>query len=309
LSRTQQNLTELNKTQQKLTQPEITLEANPDTLTAEYIAELPKIGINRISIGMQSAVPSVLHTLDRTHTPKNVEFAVKEAKNSGLATSLDLIFGAPNETVKDWKTSLIQAIHLNPAHISCYSLTIEKGTPIYEKVANGTLKEQSDDEFAQKYMLADDILESHGYINYEISNWAKADCESIHNRIYWQNGSWLGLGAGAHSHFKLHNRDEAQYERRWNLTSPLAYKNAVEHGKLPISDSEVLSQKTHDQETLMLALRTKYGFDTQKYADLLDSAKITEFLELGLLENSNNRIKLTREGRLLGDFILRNSLA
>jgi oxygen-independent coproporphyrinogen-3 oxidase len=308
---TSQNLTIINKTSQKLTATEITLEANPDTLTADYIKTLPKLGINRLSIGMQSAVPSVLRTLDRTHTPENVEFAIKEAKNAGLQTSLDLIFGAPNETVNDWKTSLMEAIRLNPDHISCYSLTIEKGTPIYTKVSDGTLQEQSEDEFVQKYLLADNILAECSYENYEISNWATQNHESIHNRIYWQNGSWLGLGAGAHSHFQLNSNDKTgspQYERHWNLANPLAYKNAVEQGKLPTSDLEVLSHKTHNQESVMLALRTKYGVDAQKYAKLLDGTKIIEFTESGLLTRENECITLTQKGRLLADFVTREIL-
>ena len=165
---------------------EITTEANPDTVDADYVRELADGGFNRISFGMQSAVPSVLRTLDRTHTPANVVAGVEAANAAGMRSSVDLIYGAPGENLDDWRTSVKTAIDLGVNHISAYALTIAPHTKMGRRIAAGTLPTPDDDDEASKYEIADDLLDAAGLEWYEISNWARPGYESRHN---------LGIGA------------------------------------------------------------------------------------------------------------------
>ncbi|NEG69189.1 radical SAM family heme chaperone HemW [Bifidobacterium choloepi] len=179
---------------------EITTEANPDTVDADYIRELADGGFTRISFGMQSAVPHVLETLDRTHTPANVAAGVEAANAAGLRSSVDLIYGAPGESLDDWRTSLKTAIDLGVDHISAYALTVEPTTKMGRQIAAGTLPKPDDDDEAAKYDIADEMLSAAGLQWYEVSNWARPGYESRHNLGYWRNVDWAGLGPGAHSH-------------------------------------------------------------------------------------------------------------
>lgn len=178
---------------------EITTEANPDTVNADYVKELADGGFNRISFGMQSAVPSVLKTLDRTHTPANVAAGVAAANAAGMRSSVDLIYGAPGESLDDWRTSVRTAIDLGVNHISAYALTVAPNTKMGRQIAAGTLPTPDDDDEATKYEIADDLLGAAGLEWYEISNWARPGYESQHNLGYWRNVDWAGLGPGAHS--------------------------------------------------------------------------------------------------------------
>ncbi|KFJ01231.1 radical SAM family heme chaperone HemW [Bifidobacterium stellenboschense] len=180
---------------------EITTEANPDTVNEYYINRLAEGGFTRISFGMQSAVPHVLKTLDRTHTPANVAAGVHAADKAGLRSSVDLIYGAPGESLDDWRTSVCTAIDLGVNHISAYALTVEPTTKMGRQIAAGTLPKPDDDDEAAKYEIADELLTAAGLEWYEVSNWAKPGYESRHNLGYWRNVDWAGLGPGAHSHY------------------------------------------------------------------------------------------------------------
>lgn len=180
---------------------EITTEANPDTVNADYVKELADGGFNRISFGMQSAVPSVLKTLDRTHTPANVAAGIAVANAAGMRSSVDLIYGAPGESLDDWRASVRTAIDLGVNHISAYALTVAPNTKMGRQIAAGTLPTPDDDDEATKYEIADDLLGAAGLEWYEISNWARPGYESQHNLGYWRNVDWAGLGPGAHSHY------------------------------------------------------------------------------------------------------------
>lgn len=182
---------------------EVTTEANPDTVDADYIKRLADGGFTRISFGMQSAVPSVLRTLDRRHTPANVEAGVRAADACGLRSSVDLIYGAPGESLEDWRTSVRAAVDLGVNHISAYALTIAPRTRMGRMIAAGRLPKPSDDDEAAKYEIADEAFSAAGLTWYEISNWARPGFESRHNLGYWRNVDWAGIGPGAHSHYRF----------------------------------------------------------------------------------------------------------
>lgn len=180
---------------------EVTTEANPDTVDEQYLAQLADGGFTRISFGMQSAVPHVLATLDRTHTPENVTTNVRAAQRQGLRSSVDLIYGTPGESLDDWQRSVQAALDLEVQHISAYALTLEPTTKMGRQVTRGQLKGPDDDDEAAKYELVDDMLTQAGLRWYEISNWACPGQESRHNVGYWRNIDWAGIGPGAHSHY------------------------------------------------------------------------------------------------------------
>lgn len=181
---------------------EITTEANPDTVDERYLETLAEAGFTRISFGMQSAVPHVLKTLDRTHTPANVTAGVEAANKVGLRSSVDLIYGAPGESMDDWRTSVETAIELGVNHISAYALTVEPTTKMGRQIKAGTIAKPDDDDEAAKYEIADDLLKQAGLKWYEISNWSRPGYESRHNLGYWRNVDWAGIGPGAHSHYR-----------------------------------------------------------------------------------------------------------
>ncbi|MDF7641598.1 radical SAM family heme chaperone HemW [Bifidobacterium sp. ESL0784] len=184
---------------------EITTEANPDTVDERYLETLAAAGFTRISFGMQSAVPHVLKTLDRTHTPANVTAGVKAANEVGLRSSVDLIYGAPGESMDDWRKSVETAIELEVNHISAYALTVEPITKMGRQIKAGTIAKPDDDDEATKYEIADELFKQAGLEWYEISNWARPGYESRHNLGYWRNVDWAGIGPGAHSHYRTSN--------------------------------------------------------------------------------------------------------
>ncbi|WEV47546.1 radical SAM family heme chaperone HemW [Bifidobacterium sp. ESL0690] len=184
---------------------EITTEANPDTVDEQYLEALAEAGFTRISFGMQSAVPHVLKTLDRTHTPANVTAGVKAANKVGLRSSVDLIYGAPDESMDDWRKSVETAIELGVNHISAYALTVEPTTKMGRQIKAGTIAKPDDDDEAAKYEIADELFKQAGLQWYEISNWARPGYESRHNLGYWRNVDWAGIGPGAHSHYRTSN--------------------------------------------------------------------------------------------------------
>jgi putative oxygen-independent coproporphyrinogen III oxidase len=231
---------------------EVTLEANPDTLTLAYLDEIRAAGVNRLSIGMQSAVKHVLAALDRTHNPENVARACKLAREAGFEhLSVDLIYGTPGETAQDWRGSFESALALPIDHISAYALIVESGTKLAARVKRGELVMPNDDETAEKYLDFDAAAESAGFCWYELSNWAKPGGECRHNIAYWDGSYWWGIGPGAHSY--LNGR------RWWNVKHPVTYQSALNEGKSPIADSEILSDENLRAEFLMLQIRISWN--------------------------------------------------
>ena len=282
---------------------EITFEANPDTVTKESLASLREAGFNRISIGMQSAVPDVLKTLERTHNPENVAIAVNIAKSLGYRTSLDLIFGAPGETLSQWEQTIRQVIELDPGHLSAYSLIVEPGTKLARQINSGELAEPDEDLQADKYELADKLLAEAGYSWYEISNWSKTeDLKSNHNLAYWSGQDWWGYGPGAHSHLGS--------VRWWNHKHPLSYANLLEKNVSPAAGREQLDRETAALERILLESRTSAGMSIEQIKKLQPGSElaISQLIADGLIEGSQaiaGKLLLTLKGRLLADAVVR----
>lgn len=295
---------------------EITTEANPDTVNADYVKELADGGFNRISFGMQSAVPSVLKTLDRTHTPANVAAGVAAANAAGMRSSVDLIYGAPGESLDDWRTSVRTAIDLGVNHISAYALTVAPNTKMGRQIAAGTLPTPDDDDEATKYEIADDLLGAAGLEWYEISNWARPGYESQHNLGYWRNVDWAGLGPGAHSHYGNvpgveQSAPEEKTEtvktsglRSWDIAHPRMWGQAINAGDVPWSGSERISKEENLEEIIMLGLRMREGLDLSRLGNTADMARIQPMEDEGLIVIRDGRVIPTRTGRLLNDTII-----
>lgn len=282
---------------------EITIEANPDTVTKEKLAALREIGINRISFGMQSGVSHVLKVLDRTHNPANVSKATNWAKEVGFKEiSVDLIYGAPGESIEDWQTTIWTALELPITHISAYALIVEAGTKLAGQVKRGEVVIPEDDQTADKYLIADESFSKAGFDWYELSNWSKAGSECRHNIAYWVGANWWGLGPGAHSH--------VDGVRFWNVKHPAAYQDRLTTGAEPIQEREILTEEQMASERLMLEIRLKSGIAksslTAEQLGALESFRIGGALDPDMW--AAQRVALTQSGRLIADRIVREIL-
>ncbi|WP_243074912.1 radical SAM family heme chaperone HemW [Microbacterium sp. SS28] len=279
---------------------EVTVEANPDTVTDATARELAASGVTRLSIGMQSAVPHVLAALDRTHDPANVASAVAAARGAGLDVSLDLIYGAPGESLDDWRRSVETAVGLGPDHVSAYALIIEDGTKLARQIRRGEVVAPDDDLQADMYELADDLLAASGYDWYEVSNWARpGDHRSRHNLAYWQGHDWWGFGPGAHSHIAG--------VRFWNVKHPAAYAQRLAAGESPAAGRERPDAAARALEGILLRTRIREGLPV---SELLGEGRhaVAALIADGLVEGPaalHGRIVLTRRGRLLADAVVR----
>ncbi|WJX99703.1 radical SAM family heme chaperone HemW [Curtobacterium sp. 458] len=282
---------------------EVTTEANPDSVDGASLQTLREGGFTRVSYGMQSAVPHVLATLDRTHDPERVPLVVDLAKQQGLDVSLDLIYSTPGESLRDWRTSLDAAIACAPDHVSAYSLIVEEGTAMGRMVARGELPAPDDDLAVDMYELADDVLGAAGYSWYEVSNWARGEAHaSRHNLSYWKGHDWWGVGPGAHS--------AVAGTRWWNVKHPAAYANRVLAGESPAAGRETLDDETRYVERVLLAARVRGELAT---SELRREARgrVAGLIARGLVDGSaavRGRVELTRQGRLLADAVVRELL-
>lgn len=281
---------------------EVTTEANPDTVDAASIAALAAAGITRISLGMQSAVSHVLATLDRTHEQAAVARAVEAARSAGLATSVDLIYGTPGESLADWRTSLETAIALEPDHISAYALVVEEGTRLAGQVRRGEFAAPEDDDEADKYELADELLAAAGFDWYEVSNWAATEAGVCrHNVGYWRSDPWWGFGPGAHSHIGG--------VRWWNVRHPAAYSGRLSSGASPAQARETLTDEQRYEETILLRSRLAAGLAVSdlrgNVAERIDSLVADG---LCVLQCAPERLVLTLRGRLLADTVVHRLL-
>ena len=279
---------------------EVTTEANPDSVDKPMLEALRSGGFTRISFGMQSSASHVLATLERTHTPGASSAAAKAAREAGFDhVNLDLIYGTPGETDDDLRRSLDEVLDADVDHVSAYSLIVEPGTALARRVQRGELPMPDDDVAAERYELIDDRLTSAGFDWYEVSNWARPSGECRHNVAYWRNGSWWGVGPGAHSH--LDGR------RWWNVKHPHTYAQRVSANLSPMQDEEVLSPEQRALETIMLGLRTKEGIGRAE--PTCTDAVIDDLVSRGLLETDEHTLVLTRRGRLLADYVIRTLAA
>ena len=279
---------------------EVTTEANPDTLDPEYIATLAGAGFNRISMGMQSAVPHVLATLDRTHDPEKIPEVTRWVKDAGLELSLDLIYGTPGESIDDWRRSLDVALSNEVDHISAYSLIVEPGTKMGAMVRRGKLPMPDEDDLADKYEIADAAISAAGMHWYEVSNWSagpETRCE--HNMAYWRNADWWGFGPGAHSH--------VGGVRFWNAKHPRAWADRLLAGESPSIGREVLDVQTREIERIMLAARIDRELRLDSLAPGSQQA-IKTFIKQGLLDADGAEagwFQPTLQGRLMADYMVR----
>jgi oxygen-independent coproporphyrinogen-3 oxidase len=287
---------------------EITIEANPGTVSLEQLNGYRKAGINRINIGVQSFSQKNLDFLGRIHTTDEARSAVTEAKRAGIIDiGLDLIYGLPDQSKSDWLADLKQAVEYDPNHISCYMLTYEKGTPLNKSREDGRVRPLNEDNVRTLFETTTDFLEDHQYFQYEISNFARIRNDgktqvSRHNLKYWTLVPYIGMGPSAHSF--------VDPQRYWNVSSVDSYIEAVESGQLPVADREVLTGEQQMIEAIYLGLRmtagidligfrAKYGIDFIKaFAEV-----ITDLAERNYVVVQNNRCALTRRGRVYLDSI------
>ena len=283
---------------------EITTEANPDSVDAAYLAALADAGFTRVSFGMQSAVPHVLATLERTHDPERIPLVVEWAREAGLDVSLDLIYGTPGESLLDWETSLASAIAQQPDHLSAYSLIVEDGTKLARQMKRGEVAEPDEDLQADMYELADRMLADAGYDWYEVSNWSRGtEHRSRHNLAYWQGGDWWGVGPGAHSH--------VGGVRWWNVKHPAAYADRVLAGVSPGAGRETLDAETRETERVLLLARIREGIPVSSlHAN--GRLAVAGLIADGLINARaalSGSVELTLTGRLLADAVVRRLLA
>jgi oxygen-independent coproporphyrinogen-3 oxidase len=280
---------------------EITIEVNPDSVSLDFLEKMRQAGANRISMGMQSAVPHVLKVLDRTHNPENVSTAVEKARKAGFEhVSVDLIYGAPGESVSDWQQSVTSALQLPIDHISAYALIIEKGTKLAAQISRGEVQMPPDEETAEKYLIADSAFEAAGFNWYELSNWSKPGGQCRHNIAYWNGSMWWGVGPGAHSYFD--NR------RWWNVKHPATYQQKINAGESPVQSEEILSEENLADEYLMLQIRRREGIPHQNLKDSQVS-RAAEYVDSGHLDQAEwtaQKLVLTQQGRLIADRIVRD---
>lgn len=279
---------------------EITTEANPETLDDDVLEHLLSAGFNRLSIGMQSSDETVLGVLDRVHQPGRAVQAAKRARQIGFSNiSLDLIYGTPGESLESWRSSLLDALSAGPDHISAYSLIVEDGTPLARRIKKGKVAKVDEDDLADKYLLADELLSEAGLENYETSNWAKDGFESRHNIAYWLGGDWWGIGPGAHSHLAD--------KRWWNVKRPLRYAEQLHQNGSAIEGSETLDEIAKHEEEVLLRMRLKRGLELRKLS-ASEASRVQRFIDQGLLEKfvseEGQMIRASQDGRLLIDVIV-----
>ncbi|WP_288872533.1 radical SAM family heme chaperone HemW [uncultured Microbacterium sp.] len=279
---------------------EVTVEANPDTVTPAVARTLVDAGVTRMSVGMQSAVPHVLAALDRTHRPENVRTAVAAAKDAGLAVSVDLIYGAPGESLADWEASLEAALALEPDHISAYALIIEDGTKLARQIRRGEVPTPDDDLQADMYEVADARLAAGGFDWYEVSNWARTPAQrSRHNLAYWRGSDWWGFGPGAHSHMAG--------LRWWNVKHPAAYAQRLAASESPAAGTERPDAESRTLERILLLSRIREGIAIDE-VPLENRKRVAGLIADGLVDPASaiqGRIQLTLRGRLLADAVVR----
>ncbi|MFI6424428.1 radical SAM family heme chaperone HemW [Promicromonospora sp. NPDC050880] len=292
---------------------EVTTEANPDSVTPESLRVLADAGFTRVSFGMQSVVPHVLATLERTHDPARIPDVVRWARDAGLDVSLDLIYGTPGESLADWRASVEAALATGVDHVSAYALVVEPGTKMAAQVRRGEVTLPDEDDQAAKYELADDLLTAAGLRWYEVSNWSRPGHECRHNIGYWRGDDWWGVGPGAHSYVSGPDAAQEAGVRWWNVKHPRAYATRLEAGQSPGAGRELLTRGEAHLERVMLGVRLREGLDLGVLTPSGRTA-VAGLVARGLLDgraalgagDGGPRAVLTRRGRLLADAVVRD---
>ena len=263
---------------------ECTIEANPGDLTSENLLQLRTIGINRLSIGIQSFNDRLLQLIGRRHNAAQAIQVVHDAQAAGFDNlSIDLIYGLPTQTMDDWKQTIQTALDLNVQHISCYCLTYEDNTPLTRLLEAGKINEIDEDTENEMYDYLCTTLKANRFIHYEVSNFAKPNFQSKHNSNYWNNTPYVGLGAAAHSYDGT--------SRSWNPSNLDAYIQGIQAGTLA-REHEVLTPEQRREEQIMLGLRTSQGIDL----NLVSPNKVQTWIQRGLLTQQNERLIATQSG-------------
>ncbi len=276
---------------------EVTIEANPEDITEAKAALFKRLGINRVSLGVQTFHPDALRFLRRTHEPADVFQAVLRLQTAGIMNiNLDLIFALPNQTMAELRHDLDEIVRLDPTHVSAYSLIVEEGTRLKTLIDQGEVTPADEDTEADMFNAVIDTLTTHGYTHYEISNFAKPSCESAHNRMYWENREYVGLGVGAHGHEgnrRLLNtpRVKDYLERLENHTSPVVADDPDEG----IKDTLIMGLRLREGVSLK-TMHTRHGVDVFTHYPALEKAR-----DNGLIEVVKGNLRLTHKGMLLGN--------
>lgn len=282
---------------------EITMEANPDDLNLAYLQSIKNIGVNRLSIGVQSFSQTDLKLMKRRHNPIQAKNAVKFAREAGFENiSVDLIYGVPNMPFDQWKDNLMQVFEMNVEHISAYHLTYHQGTQLWNDLQNGVIHEIDETESVQQFNELIRTATDHGFIHYEISNFAKEGYFSRHNSSYWNQTEYLGLGPSAHSYDKI--------SRQWNVASLTHYLLALEHRKIPF-EREELSIKDRFNDYIITALRTIWGIDIGQVENEFGEAykehvlkSADKFLATEQIIRTGDFIRLAKDGWFVSDGIM-----
>lgn len=283
---------------------EISIEANPGTIDRAKLSALQDAGVNRLSVGVQSFNDKDLQVLGRAHRSDKSTQAVYDAREAGFNNiSLDLMYGLPGQSVESWKENLEQAVALHPQHLSLYQLTIEEDTDFYNRYLNDSLGLPDDEEIIAMEQATREYLGAHGIEQYEISNYARAGYECRHNIGYWHNEEFVGCGAGAAGF--------CNGKRYKVIIDPLLYCSAVESGEDVIEESEVLSMEASFRETVVMGLRLIKGIDKRRLSDryhlTLDDqygSELTDLVRKGLLEESEDYLRLTVQGRRFANQVM-----
>ncbi|MFM8805954.1 MAG: radical SAM family heme chaperone HemW [Sphingomonadales bacterium] len=278
------------------TTTEITLEANPDDISEENCHTWQQLGVNRLSIGVQSFKEEELRWMNRAHSAVQSIEGLQTARRFFDNISIDLIYGLPHQSQADWLSNIEQSISLGIPHLSCYALTVEPKTALEKKIRTGQYNPVEPDRQSEQFMLLMNRLETAGYRHYEISNFALPHKESRHNSAYWQGAHYLGIGPSAHSYNGS--------SRQWNVSNNAQYIKALAQDQLPF-EQEILTSVQQLNEYIMIALRTDKGIDLLKIGNdrqrLLRMAD--RYIDSGHLMKNEDRIWLTKEGKLLADGI------
>ena len=282
--------------------PEVTIELNPDDVNSEKIKKYISLGINRFSVGGQSFQDEQLIRMNRKHTSLQVENSIKLIQGLGINNiNLDLIYGLPKMTNRDWLKNLQKAVRLDVPHLSCYNLTIEPKTVFHKMLNSGDLKLGSDFKIKSEFLIMRNFLKKNGFIHYEISNFSKPKYQSKHNTAYWNGEKYLGVGPSAHSY--------NGYSRQWNVNNNIKYINSIQCGE-SFFEEEVLTNKNIINEHILTGLRTNKGFSLNRLIKRLTSLEKKSLIhqihclkEKSLIKVEKNRVFLTEEGMILCDKI------
>jgi oxygen-independent coproporphyrinogen-3 oxidase len=281
------------------TDAEITMEANPDDVTSEFVAMLQKLPINRISMGTQTFDDERLKFLHRRHTASQVPLAVSALRQAGFNNiSIDLMYGFPNQTLDEWKADIDEALRLDVEHISTYCLMYEEGTALYRLLEQGKVQEIDEELERQMYYTLIERLESAGYEHYEISNFARPGYRSRHNSSYWHGVPYIGVGAAAHS-YDIKTRS-------WNVADIRQYIEGMERGER-ISDEETLDEDTRYNDTITVSLRTSDGLDLSKLSEKQRRycmANAQRHIDANLLKLNEKHLALTKDGMFVSDMVM-----